>query len=262
MKIIFNPCEWQEIHDLVENHVKHNKITVDSFWEGHILDSNHYKMTAGDETVGWFAIHGGHTIMLFHVLPYFANQAQELFERVKKYEQVTSAMLPTGDEFFMSHCFDNFARIEKQAYFSIYTDKCIPEERKKALTLTLADVDKDAEILILSGDFLDEIIEEISEGSTHIEVYIAKHDENIIGFGVVDYGRLFRDSDIASIGMYVREEFRRQGFAANILEHLKHVCISKGFRVFSGCWYYNHNSKKSMESAGAYIKTRLIKFFF
>jgi GNAT superfamily N-acetyltransferase len=126
--------------------------------------------------------------------------------------------------------------------------------------MTLADIVKDAETLKLSGDFLDDIIKEIREDGRHIEVYIATHREDIVGFGVVDYGRVVRD--ISSIGMFVCEDFRKQGFAANILEHLKVACEKKGFRVFSGCWYYNHNSKKSMESAGAFTKTRLVRFYF
>jgi uncharacterized membrane-anchored protein YitT (DUF2179 family) len=38
--------------------------------------------------------------------------------------------------------------------------------------------------------------------------------------------------------------------------------IRKGYTAVSGCWYYNHNSKKTMESAGGYSKTRLLKFYF
>ena len=259
-KITFFPCKWEEIHTHVEDYVRDNKITVDSFWEDHVLESNHYKMIAYDNIVGFFSIHKGSTIALFNVFVPFANQSQELFARVKKYESVTNAMVPTGDEFFLSHCFDNFAKIEKQAYFSIYTEKEIPVERKKSIKLRLADVNKDSEILKLGGDFLDDIIRQLHDGVEHLKVYIVEYDGNIVGFGVVDYGRIIKD--ISSIGMYVCEQYRQQGIAANILEQLKLISIDKGYQVFSGCWYYNHNSKKSIEGAGAYSKTRLIRFYF
>jgi len=234
---------------------------VDSFWEAHVLESNHYKITNTDgEIVGFFAIHKESTITLFHVLPHYASQSQELFVRSKKYENVANAMVPTSDEFFLSHCLDSFTRIEKQAYFALYTDNGVTQERKKTLELRLADIDADKEILKLSGDFLDHSIEQISNNECGVEIYIAQHDGNIVGFGVVDYGRITKD--IASIGMYVCEQYRMQGFAANILEHLKLICFEKSFRVVSGCWYYNHNSKKSMEAAGAYSKTRLVRFYF
>lgn len=259
-KIQFSPCKWQELHPYVEDYITSNKITVDSFWEGNVIESNHYKMMVSDEIIGFFAIHENSTITLFNVFVPYANQAQELFARVKKYESVTNAIVPTGDEFFISHCFDNFAKIEKQAYFATYTENGIPEERKKALNLRLADIEKDCETLRLSGDFLNDQIKQLREGADFLEVYIVEYCGNVVGFGVIDYGRVLKN--VSSTGMYVCEQYRQQGIAANILEHLKRICFEKGYKVLSGCWYYNHNSKKSMESAGAYAKTRLIRFYF
>ncbi|MCL2592795.1 MAG: GNAT family N-acetyltransferase [Defluviitaleaceae bacterium] len=259
--IKFIRCNFEEIQHLVENYVRVNNITVDSYWEQHVIESSHYKIVANGEIIGFFAIHKEHTITLFYVSEFFANHAQELFAKVKKYEQVKNAMVPTGDEFFLSHCIDNFARLEKEAYFSIYTEKQVQKELKKELILKLADIDKDLEILKLSGDFFDDSIEIIKNNGEHYHhVYIAYHESVLIGFGVIEYGRIVKD--IASIGMYVLEEYRQKGFAGNILEHLKNIALEKNCRVFSGCWYYNHNSKKSMESAGAYSKTRLVKFYF
>lgn len=259
-KINFNQCKWEEIHRIVEDYLRKNNIVIDSFWEEHVLESNHYKMMDNDELAGYFSIHENSTIVLFHMFNQYANQSQELFCKVKKYESVTNAMVVTGDEFFLSHCIDNFARIEKQAYFSIYTNKEIAKEHQRALQLRLADIDKDYEILKLGGDFLDSEIKNIRNGLDVLNIYIAEIDNKVMGFGIIQYGRVLED--IASIGMFVCEEYRCQGIAANILQNLKHIARDKGFKVFSGCWYYNHNSKKSMESAGAYSKTRMIRFYF
>lgn len=258
--IKFSPCEWKEIHQTVSDYFRKNDIVVDAFWEDHVVESNHYKMTYRDEIAGYFSIHKGSTITLFNVFSHYADQAQELFARVKKYESVTNAMTVTGDEIFLSHCLDNFVRIEKQAYFSVYTEKEIIKEHQKDLQLRLADIDKDEQILKLSGDFLTGEIENIRNGLDILKIYIVENDNKVVGFGVIQYGRVIED--IASIGMYVCEEYRCQGIAANILQNLKHIVQDNGCRAFSGCWYYNHNSKKSMESAGAYSKTRLIRFYF
>lgn len=258
-KIKFEPCGWEDIRQLVVEYITKNNITVDSFWEEHVFYANHYKITVDDEIVGFFAIHEGENLTLFHVLPHHANQSQEIFAYVKKYENVTSAMVATSDEFFLSHCLDGFDRMEKQAYFAVYTEKGVAKERKKTLNLRIADIDIDKETLSLSGDFLDHPINNIRDGRD-VEIYIAEFNGDIVGFGVVEYGRIVKST--ASIGMFVCPSHRKAGFAANILEHLKLACFEKGLRVVSGCWYYNHNSKKSMEAAGAYSKTRLVKFYF
>lgn len=260
-KVNFSLCKWEEIHEIVEKYLKDNNIVIESFWEEHVLASNHYKMTCNGEIIGYFAIHKSSTIVLFNVFTQYANQSQELFNKIKKYEQVTNAMVTTGDEFFLSHCIDSFVRIEKQAYFSIYTDKEMSKDRQIALSLKIANIDKDSEILKLSGDFLDEpMLERMKKRDEYLNVYIAEHYNKTIGFGIVEYGKIVQD--IASIGMFVCEEYRCQGYGGNILQNLKHIVHEKGYRAFSGCWYYNHNSKKSMESAGAYSKTRLIRLFF
>ena len=255
-------CGWAEIQDLVAAYLTEYKVTVESYWEDHVLASNHYKMTADQETVGYFSIHGNSTLMLFHVFPPYANAAQELFAQAKKYEQVTNAMVTTGDEFFLSHCFDQYARIEKQAYFSIYTGKEIPPGKILPVALRLADVtnEKDVSSLALAGDFLEGDVQKIREGLDVLKIYIAEIENKIVGFGVIQYGRVL--PDIASTGMYVLEAHRQQGIAACLLQSLKNIAENNACRVFSGCWYYNHNSKKSMEAAGAYSKSRMLRFYF
>jgi GNAT superfamily N-acetyltransferase len=219
-------------------------------------------MEIDDMTVGYFAINGGHMITLFTVFPSHARYSQALFARVKKCEQVTNEMVPNGDEQFLRHCFDDYVRIEKQAYVSIYTDNDIPESNQKNLTLKLADMEQDAETLKLGIDFLADEIQSIKEEgeTTTLRIYIAYDAGVVVGFGVIDYGRVVKD--IASIGMFVIEEYRQQGYASNLLQELKIISKNNGCRAFSGCWYYNHNSLKSMHSAMAYSKTRLLKFHF
>lgn len=259
--IHFSLCKWEEIHEIVEKYLKDNSIVIDSFWEEQVLESKHYKMTFDGKILGYFSIHKSSTITLFHVFSQYANQSQELFAQIKKYEQITNAMVVTGDEFFLSHCIDSFVRIEKQAYFSIYTDKEVSKDQQVTLSLRIANIDEDSEIFKLSGGFVDEsMLERMRKGDEHLNIYIVEHVNKTIGFGVVEYGRIIQD--IASIGMFVCEEYRCHGYGGNILQNLKHISQNKGYRPFSGCWYYNHNSKKTMESAGAYSKTRLIRFFF
>ncbi|MDR3597359.1 MAG: hypothetical protein P4L60_21705 [Clostridium sp.] len=38
--------------------------------------------------------------------------------KVKYLEEVSEAFVPTGDEFLLSLCLDNFSNIQKQAYFT------------------------------------------------------------------------------------------------------------------------------------------------
>jgi predicted acetyltransferase len=195
--------------------------------------------------------------MLFNVIEKYRNIAQDLFSIILKYESVKEALIPTGDEFFLSHAIDKYERIQKQAYFTVYTDK--NPKRLLDIELQLADIEKDKETLSLCYDFLKSEIDNM-QNSIDEEIYIVKHGNDIIGFGIIEYQKIV--NIYASIGMIVREEYRQKGYGANILNGLKNIVKSRGIIPISGCWYYNHNSKKTMESAGAYSKTRLLRFCF
>ena len=255
--IIIKKCDYNFLQKHISENYIQNNIIVDSFWESHVRESNFYKIVDGDELIGYFAIYKETVLILFYVFEKKRNISQELFSIVKKHESIKEALVPTGDEFFISHTVDNYTKIEKEEYFSIYTDNT--PSKILDIELQLADIEKDKEILSLCYDFLKEEIENV-KNTTDEEIYIAKHGNKIIGFGVIEYQKIVKI--YASIGMIVLEEFRQNGYGANILNGLKNIVKTKGKIPISGCWYYNHNSKKTMESAGAYSKTRLLRFYF
>ena len=251
---------FDNIQEMMEN-ISNNRITVDSFWEDYILEGSHYSIHDEDSPVGYFTIHGENTITSFYLVKEYAHYSQEFFEKIKKYEQVTSALVATGDEFFLAHCVDSFQRMEKQAYFSLYGEEEPSGFYRRDITFERIQSREDASIVKLAGDFFREDAEDwIMRDRDYYRVYKVVEGEDLVGFGVVEIGRVVKS--IASIGMYVMEDKRRQGYAKNILRRLKEMVEEEGYHARSGCWYYNHNSLKSMICAGAYPKSRLLKFYF
>ncbi len=252
---------YKTIEPLIQHNVCSHDMIVDSFWEDHILKANHYGIYDG-ELIGYFTIFEQNTITSFYMKDEYIQHGKEVFSQIRRFEQVTNAMVPTGDEFFVSHCLDNFSRIEKQAYFSIY--RSTPPDGFTGKTIQLKRITdrEDLPLLKQAKDFFDnDPVETILDKSSHYRIYQALDHDELVGFGIVETGRV--DPSIASIGMYVLEEKRQQGYAKNILRHLYDEMAREGYtRIRSGCWYYNHSSLKSIESAGGYSKTRLLRFYF
>lgn len=260
MDIRFIPCQWKDIEDLVAARLRERRALVESFWEEHVLTANHYQILCGGETAGYFAIHGKELLVLFDVLPQFAQFSQEIFSMVKKYETVKTGFVVTDDTFFLSHCADNFARIEKQAYFSRYL--VIPGmELGAGIAFRLLSIHEDRALYEKCGEIITpEELLQMANGSDTTEVYQALRDGVDVGVGVLREGRII--AEYASIGMLVHPEHRRQGNATAILRGLQAMARDRGLTPVSGCWYYNHNSKKSLEAAGAYCPVRLLRFEF
>ncbi|WP_422485800.1 GNAT family N-acetyltransferase [Gudongella sp. DL1XJH-153] len=252
---------FDKIQDMMVENIVSNKITVESFWEEHVIESNHYALMKEDKMVGYFTIHDESTITSFYIIEEYSHLGQEIFEIIKRYEKVTNAMVTTGDEYFLAHCVDSFQRMEKQAYFSLFGENVPTDFIRKNIQFERVRSTDEASIIKLAGDFFSEDeVNRVINNVDYYRVYKVLQDEELIGFGIVETGRVIKS--IASVGMFVMEDKRQQGYAKNILRQLKELVEKEGYEARSGCWYYNHNSLKSMKSAGAYPKSRLLRFYF
>ncbi len=254
--------QYETVAPLLAENVQKSNLTVDSFWEDHILRANHYGIFDQDILIGYFSIFAKNTVTSFYLAESHGHMGKDLFSQIKHFEEVTNAMVATGDEYFLSHCVDNFSRLEKQAYFSIYRLDPPAGFCSKPIQLVRITDKHDLELLKRAGDFFaSDPVELIIDPTSHYRIYKVMDQDELVGFGVVETGRIV--PSIASIGMYVMPEKRQQGYAKSILRKLLELMVAEGYEdIRSGCWYYNHNSLKSIIGAGGYSKTRLLRFYF
>jgi hypothetical protein len=78
-----------------------------------------------------------------------------------------------------------------------------------------------------------------------------------VGFGLLMKNILLEN--FADIGMYTIPIYRNKGYGKLTIQSLINECLRNDLIVIAGCWYYNHNSKKTLESSGMSTKTRLLK---
>lgn len=252
--IKFKNCSFGEIKESVCKYYIENDILVDSFWEEHALESNYYNIELDNEVIGYCGIYNKSLITVFNVYKKYSYLATEIFIKVRHLEEVSEAFIPTGDELLLSLSLDNYMSIEKQAYFT--RDLKVKVKMDKSINLKQASIyDKDI-IEKYSEDFFDDIDKSIKLGC----IYIARKDDEVLGFGNVELGIV--RSDLASLGMFVRKDFREKGIGTNILFGLKEIVNMKGREGISGCWYYNHNSLKTQFNSGNYCSTRLLRIKF
>jgi GNAT superfamily N-acetyltransferase len=260
MKLQFTPVTLAELEPVLQQHISAFVSPVDSFLEDHILASQHYHIVGDNQLIGWTAVHQGSLLTQFALLPAYRQFGQQVFAEVRRLETVQAAFVPTCDEFFLAHALDNYRRLEKQAYFFQHSPQRQPYQSLVALRHRQAQADDIATIQRLSGDFFDKLAQRITEG----QIYITQRDEPVcdepVGFGIIDKGRLCLG--VGSCGLYVVETARRQGLGAAIIAYLIDRCVESGLRPVAGCWYYNHNSKKTLEKTGLFTQTRLLKISF
>ena len=225
----------------------------DDFWEGHILKSKVYRIIFRDETIGLCGVCDNENLTFFHIRHNLLRHAQPALSAALETLNPQYSYAPTNDEPLLSLCMDRHAKIGMQAYFFTYCDDGAaavrPPEYPRELLAVAAPGDE-ADILDSEG-----VAENIALG----KYYVMRKNGVFLGQGF--FNRLTLAPGAASIGMSVHPDFRRRGVGRSVIMHMAAICRERGVTPYCGCWYYNHSSKATLESAGFVTRTRLLKIW-
>jgi GNAT superfamily N-acetyltransferase len=253
MKTHIAPVTFAEIQEATRLHLRALPSAIDSFVEDHILASNHYRIVVAGETAGFASIYEERLITQFALAEPYRRCGQALFGELRRMEQVRSAFVPTCDEFFLAHALDDYRQLAKQAYFFATPPAAGGAIASNRYSMRPAAIDDADFVRQESGDFFEHLERHIAAG----ELFVTLRGEEPVGFGILVKSTLYED--VASIGMYTIERLRRAGVGTATITMLIAECRRRSLRPVAGCWYYNHRSRRTLQRAGMYSATRLLK---
>lgn len=253
--ISFAPALFATIDDALRAHLATLPSPVDSYFEDHLVAARPYRIVIDGAETGFAAIHGDQLIVQFALDPAYRRFGQAAFARLRRQEEVSAALVPTGDEFFLAHALDDYRQLAKQAYFFAAAPDAAGRAaaRSRGYRLRPATADDVPLIERESGEFFAPLDRYLAERA----LFVTTRDEVPVGFGLAARSILYPAT--ASIGMFVSERERRAGVGTATIALLIAECARQGIRPIAGCWYYNHRSKATLERAGMYAPTRLLK---
>ena len=243
---------FAEIEEATRRHLVSLPSPIDSFLEDHILASTHYRIVVGSEPAGFTSVHKERLITQFALDEPYRDRGQAIYRQVRRSEQVQAAFVPTCDEFFLSHALDDFRQLAKQAYFFTALRE-VPGSMSSEYSMRPAEFGDVDLVHREAGDFFEQPERHITAG----ELFVTLRGEEPVGFGLLIKSVLYED--VASIGMYTIERFRQEGVGTATIILLMDECRRRSLRPVAGCWYYNHRSKQTLERAGMFSATRLLK---
>jgi GNAT superfamily N-acetyltransferase len=251
----FAPVPFGELQGAVRQHLQSLPSGIDAFLEDHILTSTHYRILVAGETAGFASVHKEHLITQFALDEPYRYRSQAIFRQVRRLERVQSAFVSTCDELFLSHALDDYRQLARKAYF-FTAARDAPGSTSDRYTMRPAELGDVELVREESGDFFAPLEQHITAG----EVFVTLRGEEPVGFGILIKSVLY--DDVASIGMYTIERLRRAGVGTATIRMLMDECRRRSLRPVAGCSYYNHRSKQTLERAGMYSPTRLLKIEF
>ncbi|PWV95878.1 acetyltransferase (GNAT) family protein [Paenibacillus cellulosilyticus] len=242
-----------DIQHLVNEYLEGLSSPFDSFLEEHILSSTFYLIQKDDTEVGYFAVHNHDRLTQFYIRRAYLKHAQPLFLQVLERYSVRSLFVPTCDELLLSLTIDQGFKINKQAYFFQDSGVDQPELVLRDGEIVRAAVPNDLPVIEqVCGGFLEDYSHWINKG----EMLVYYRDQDLLGIGLLEKSRMLERH--ASIGMFTNVAYRRQGIGKTIIMQLRRWCKEQGLLPLAGCWYYNDESKKTLESGGMVTRTRLL----
>lgn len=253
MEIRFAPVPLAEIEPQLRAHLAAQPGRIEAFLEEHIAASQAYRIVLDGAAAGFAAIHERRLITLFALDPDHRHHGQAAFRALRRLEEVTSAFVPTCDEFYLAHALDDYRELRKQAYVFAARPALppLPDPARYAQTpLTAADA---AWLRAQTGDFFDPLDARIARG----ELVATLRDGERAGVGIVERSRFY--PDVASVGMFTLPAARQSGVGTATIRLLIELVRREGRRAVAGCWYYNHASKRTLERAGMAASTRLLR---
>ncbi len=231
----------------------------DNFLESHILQSDVYLIYIDNNNIGYFAIYARKLLTQFYVDNSVMKYTQNIFKQILEQYHIENAFVPTCDELLLSMSLDFHKKINMQAYFFEENKNTLYEIKppKYGRNLLRQALEKDiASIEELSEGFFDDLKCSVLLS----KMYILQENDEILGFGIIEDSNIF--IEYKTIGMFTVKKHRENGVGRSIILNLKDICYEKGFKPLTGCWYYNHNSKNTLESCGYVTKTRLLNIEF
>lgn len=234
---------------------------TDDFWEQHILSAQVHRILADGASVGWLTIYDGELATAMELSPEHRTHAREILERAISELGVSSAFAPTCDEGWLTACLDMARTVEPQACLFDGTT-ALPvraPEYPRACMRRIAPEEFD-EVQRASGGFFtgDATCQSLAAGEQYI--YALEQAGEALGWGIIV--PLRSRPQYWACGMITRSDMLRRGIGRSIQLHLADICREHGRTPISGCWYKNHLSRKTIESAGRAMSSLLIKVEF
>lgn len=228
---------------------------IDSFLEEQILSAQFLAIvdTETGQPIGHAAIHENQRLIQYYLLPTARRWGQPIFRELIARYPISQALVPTCDEFFLSHALDSCIELQMQAYFFAAGAPLAAWDDRADLRFRPATLGDYAATAQLNGDFLDALERRIGAG----EIHLAELDGDLVALGIIERGRLL--PNCASIGMLVAPAQRQRGIGTHMLRYLRSVCEEQGIRSIAGCGYNNVLSKRTLEAAGMVAATRLLR---
>ena len=252
----FIKSSFRDNKDYFDTYVASLSAKYDDYLEDHILDSEIYSVIRAGAHIGYFGLFEERLLTQFFLTTPELRHGQTVLEKIIKDFAVRNAYVPTCDELFLAFAMDIHKKVDLQAYIFTDSQKAVRPAEYPQEMLRLAKLADLPDIIAVTGDFMNKLEQRILDE----QIFVLCEEGILLGIGVMIRNRIM--TDCIGTGMFTNEKYRKRGVGRSIILHLRDRCYAAGCTPIPSCWYHNHTSRRTLESAGYVTKTRLLNVRF
>ncbi len=242
---------------------------LDGMWDAIANGSPHWTILVDGEPAGYFVTDESGVLLQFHLRPEYGPLSAEVFRYVLKERAIGSALVSTADPLLDPLCEAiASASVDHTLLYEIDSEKeRMPVVVTQGLTFQPVDATDLGRVVLFQQSCLDseqDMTDWLRGYSSNLiargELFCLYRRNEWIGLG--ELRRSDSQPGIADLGVMVSPEYRRRGWATDILVRLLAICDREGLQAICSTTVDNIASQKAIERAGFVSRHRLVEVNF
>jgi RimJ/RimL family protein N-acetyltransferase len=248
-----------EIDELRNEYLKSLPEFQELYLELMFNDALFYEIIDNNELIGHAIKTPQNVLIEFYIKERFIPKSSVYFNLTINELLIKNVYCKSFDYLLLNCCL-----IESYPYSlvgSLFRDFHEPTTRKQNTLSIRRATEPDIPLILNQKDDLIELYETTDQLSTFIKnknIFLFFDQDNLLGCGTII--RTHKNWNYHDIGVWVKSEFRKQGFASLIILYLIDFCVNNNWIPTCGCAIENVASHRTLERSGFISKHKLINF--
>ena len=222
-------------------------------------EASMYLIEVGGRVAGHAGIDRDNRLVEFHLDDEYLPRQDEVFGFLLASRQIGTAIVKSFDHLFLSCCQRWGGTFEPIG--CLFRDRFVDQtvDLEEGFVVRQAGL-ADYPLLVAQQSGLYESERELRRMLDHRQITLFLKDDALVGCGFrITIHAAF---DYVDVGMWVHPAQRGQGYAKQIIGHLKRRCLADGQIPICGCAIDNVASRKALEANGYTAAHRLLEYRF
>lgn len=254
MDCYFKPIRYRCIDELVPRYLDRIGRINDAFLSERLVRAQFTEILSDGEKAGFIAVNDG-VLSGFYIEESHACESEALFTRALSQLKIDVAEVASFDSSLIALSCSRWKKAQASEHcFEFFAHKKRPDFSGAVLRCAMS---SDCEALLNTGYFQADRLQKMIDRHS---VYVLSEGGIFKGFGTIEEVRYRKN--VASVGAFVCDAYRSQGYGSGIISHMTGICNDYHIKPIAVCGDGNGAFRSALQGAGYFSLDKFIRVSF